>query len=210
IFAQGAGETLLQAFNETRAGLDAPLFNQLLNGLQLNAGQTVGQNGVTGSAALRQSTLFRTFLANGNVGQFASLLNTTTAGTTLGAGGIIKNGGLPDNWLVANPQYAAVVMNTNPGSSTYHSMNLQVTKRLSQGFATSFAYTWSRSLGEASADGNFSYLDPNNHHLNKSLLTFHRTNDIRTNGTLELPFGPGRKFLSGGPKILTLLSGNWQ
>src|SRR5262249_55462424 len=59
-------------------------------------------------------------------------------------------------------------------------------------------------------DGNFSYLDPNNHHLNKSLLTFHRTNDIRTNGTLELPFGPGRKFLSGGPSILTRLVEKWQ
>jgi hypothetical protein len=57
IFAQGAGETLLQAFNETRAGQDAPLFDLLLRGLQLNPGQTVGQNGITGSAALRQSTL---------------------------------------------------------------------------------------------------------------------------------------------------------
>src|SRR6185503_10276223 len=192
-------QTLLDAFNQTRAGQDAPLFDQLLRGLQLNVGQTVGANGVTGSAALRQSTLFRTFLANGNVGQFASLLNTTTAATTLGAGGIIKNGGLPDNWLVANPQYAAVVMNTNPGSSTYHSLNLQVTKRLSQGFASSFAYTWSRSLGEASGDGNLSYLDPKNHSLNKSLLTFHRTHDIRGNGTFELPFGPGRKLLNSAP-----------
>jgi hypothetical protein len=210
ILASGAGQTLLDAFNQTRAGGDAPLFDKLLNGLQLNAGQTVGANGVTGSAALRQNTSFRTFLANGNVGQFASLLNTTTAGTTLGAGGIIKNGGLPDNWLVANPQYAAVVMNTNPGSSTYHSMNLQVTKRLSHGFANSFAYTWSRSLGEASADGNFSYLDPNNHHLNKSLLSFHRTHDIRSNGTWELPFGTNRKFLAGAPSIINRLIEKWQ
>src|SRR5205814_2299048 len=64
IFAKGAGETLLQAFNETRAGLDAPLFDLMLKGLSLNAGQVVGTNGVTGSAALRQSTLTRGFLAN--------------------------------------------------------------------------------------------------------------------------------------------------
>src|SRR6185369_4882556 len=108
---------------------------------------------VTGSAALRQNTIFRTFLANGNIGQFASALNASTTITNQ-AGGLIKNGGFPDNWLVVNPQYAAVVMNSNPGSSTYHSMNLQVTKRLSQGYATSFAYTWSRSLGEAGVDGN--------------------------------------------------------
>jgi hypothetical protein len=101
-------------------------------------------------------------------------------------------------------------MNSNPGSSTYHSMNLQVTKRLSQGFASSFAYTWGRSLGEASTDGNFSYLDPSNHHLNKSLLTFHRTHDIRTNGTLELPFGSDRKFLKNAPSIITRLVEKWQ
>src|SRR6185295_5126609 len=130
------------------------------------------------------------FLANGNVGQFASLLNTTTAATTLGAGGIIKNGGLPDNWLVSNPQYAAVVMGTNPGSSTYHSMNLQLTKRLSQGFASSLAYTWSRTPGESGGDGNLSYLDPRNRSLNKSLLGYHRTHDVRSNGTFELPLGP--------------------
>jgi hypothetical protein len=210
ILAQGAGETLLQAFNETRAGLDAPLFDVMLKGLSLNAGQVVGQGGITGSAALRQSTQTRTFLANGNVGQFANFLNTTTAATTLGAGGIIKNGGLPDNWLVANPQYAAVVMNTNPGSSTYHSMNLEVTKRLSHGFASSFGYTWSRSLGEATADGNFSYLDPNNHHANKSLLGFHRTHDIRTNGTYELPFGPGRMLLKNSPNIISRIVEKWQ
>src|SRR4029453_7028486 len=150
-------------------------------------------------------------LADGRVGEFANTLNSTTLFTSPPlAGGLIKNGGLPDNWLVPNPQYAAVVMMTNPGSSTYHSMNLQVTKRLSNGFASSFAYTWSRSLGEAAGDGNVEYLDPNNRHLNKSLLTFHRTNDIRSNGTFELPFGEGRKFLSGSNGIIGRLIEKWQ
>src|SRR6185436_3623842 len=99
IFASAAGQTLLDAFNQTRAGQDAPLFDLLLRGLQLNPGQTVGANGVTGSAALRQNTLTRNFLALGQVGSFASFLNTTTSATTSGAGGILRNGGLPDNWL---------------------------------------------------------------------------------------------------------------
>src|SRR5262249_23553740 len=197
IYATGAGQTLLDAFNQTRAGENAPLFDLMLNGLVVNTGQSaVGTNGVTGSAALRQNSTFRQFLADGRVGEFANTLNSTTLFTNQ-AGGLPKRAGLPDHWLVPNPQYAAVVMIDNPGSSTYHSMNLQVTKRLSNGFTSSFAYTWSRSLGEASADGNTEYLDPNNRHLNKSLLTFHRTNDIRSNGTFELPFGEGRKFLSG-------------
>jgi Carboxypeptidase regulatory-like domain len=216
IYAQADGQTLLDAFNVTRRGGNAPLFDRLLKGITLNAGTNaaLGQGvvdgvNVTGSAALRTNATFRTFLANGNVGQFANALNTSAQGTTL-AGGLIRNGGLPDNWLVVNPQYAAVVMQSNPGSSTYHSMNLQVTKRLSQGFTTAFAYTWSRGLGESGGDGNLSYLDSNNHRLNKTLLGFHRTHDIRMNGTLELPFGPNRRFLSSSPGIIARIIERWQ
>ena len=208
IRAQAGGQTLLDAFNQTRTGGDAPLFDLMLKGLTINPGQTVG-SGVSGSAALRQNTTFRAFLANGQVGQFANALNTSTIITNI-AGGLIKNGGLPDNWLVANPQYAAVVSATNPGSSTYHSMNLQVTKRLSQGFTSSFAYTWSRGLGESGGDGNLSYLDPDNHRLNKSLVGFHRTHDVRGNGTFELPFGPGRRLLGNAPGFIARLVEKWQ
>ena len=200
---------ILNAFNLTRAGLDAPLFDTMLKGLNLGSG-VIGTT-VSGSAALRANAIFKTFLANGNAGQFASALNTQTT-VTGKAGGLVKNGGsaFPDNFIVANPQYAAVVMNTNPGSSTYHSMNLQVTKRLSHGFTHQFAYTWSRTLGEQNGDGGLEYQDPRNHHLNHALLGFHRTHDFRSNGTFELPFGPGRKFLNNAPGFVSRLVERWQ
>ena len=79
---------ILNAFNITRAGGNAELFDRILNGITLNAGTNaaLGQgvvNGttLTGSAALRANTIFKTFLANGNVGQFASALNTSTTVT---------------------------------------------------------------------------------------------------------------------------------
>src|SRR5207244_595663 len=164
---------------------------------------------LTGSAALRANTIFKTFLANGNVGQFASALNTSPT-VTGKAGGLFSRNGFPDNFIVANPQYAAVVMGSNPGSSTYHSLNLQTTKRLSHGFTHSFAYTFSRSLGENSSDSILEYLDPRNRHLNKSLLTFHRTHDFRSNGTLELPIGPGRKLLNNAPGFVSRIVERWQ
>src|SRR5207249_3573902 len=129
--------------------------------------------------------------ADGRVGEFANTLNTTTM-VTLKAGGLLARNGFPDNFIVANPQYAAVVLNTNPGSSTYHSMNLQLTKRLSHGFTDQFTYTWSRTLGENSTDAGLEYQNPRDRHINHSLLTFHRTNDFRNNGTFEMPFGPNR------------------
>jgi Carboxypeptidase regulatory-like domain len=208
---------ILNGFNQVRAGGDAPLFDQMLNGLTLNpatpsnpqAGQGVIGTNTTAAQALRLNTNFRTFLANGNVGQFASLLNTSTTGTGR-AGGLVRNGGLPENFIVANPQYAAVVMNTNPGSSTYHALNLQVTKRLSNGFTTQFAYVWSRTLSDASGDGNLEYLDPRNPSLNHTLTTFHRTHDFRGNGTFELPFGPNKPFLNSGNSLVTRLVERWQ
>src|SRR5207237_789969 len=126
---------ILNAFNITRAGGDAQLFDQMLNGITLNPGTnaSLGQGAVdgrtlSGSAALRANTIFKTFLANGNVGQFASALNTSTT-VTGKAGGLLSQNGFPANFIVANPQYQAVIMGNNPGSSTYHSMNVEATKR---------------------------------------------------------------------------------
>jgi hypothetical protein len=101
-------------------------------------------------------------------------------------------------------------MTTNPGSSTYHSLTTQVTKRLSHGYTYSFGYTWSRSLGEQAGDGNLTYADPRNRRLNKSLVAFHRTHDLRSNGTVELPFVPNRKFLANAPGFLSRIVERWQ
>ena len=64
---------ILNAFNITRSGGDAPLFNQILNGITLNNGTNAaaGQGAVngttlTGSAALRANSTFNTFLATGD------------------------------------------------------------------------------------------------------------------------------------------------
>jgi hypothetical protein len=207
---------ILQAFNQTRAGLDAPLFDQMLNGITLNSGTNaaLGQGVIdgktlTGSAALRANATFKPLLADGRVGEFANTLNTTPMATNK-AGGLLSRNGFPDNFIVANPQYAAVVDNTNPGSSTYHSMNLQITKRLSHGFTDQFTYTWSRALGENSTDGGLEYQNPRDRSLNHTLLSFHRTNDFRNNGTLELPFGPNRMFLKNSTGWVSRLVERWQ
>jgi hypothetical protein len=199
---------LLDAFKVTRGGGDAPLFDRMLRGLNLGLGAVNGTT-VTGSASLRQNTIFRSFIANGDIGQFADALNRNTVATGQG-GGLIRNGGLPENFIVVNPQFNEVVLHSNPGNSTYHSMQLQVTKRLSQGFTNQTTYTWSRTLGEADGDGILNYLDPRSRSHNKSLLGFHRTHSFISNGTLELPFGPNRRFLGGAPAVVQRLAERWQ
>jgi len=204
------GQTFLDAFNITRLGGNAQLFDQMLNGMNIPGAGVVNGTTITGSAALRAYTATRTFIANGNVGQLADFLNRTTNITNKG-GGFVRNSGLfPENFFVLNPQFSAATLNANPGSSTYHSLNIQVTKRLAKGFTNSTVYTWSRALGENDADAAIDYRDPNNERLNKSLLGFHRTHIFSSNGTYELPFGPGRALLSGAPGWMQRLVERWQ
>jgi hypothetical protein len=94
-------------------------------------------------------------------------------------------------------------------------MQMQVTKRLSHGFTNQTSYTWSRALGhggtgDANPDRTSSYRNPRNLALDKALLTYHRTNAIRSNGTWELPFGPNRPFLSNAPALIQRLVEQWQ
>src|SRR6185295_7118566 len=84
---------LREALDITRAGGDAPLFNQMFRGLTLNPGTnaSLGQgavNGttVTGSAALRGNTNYRANIANGNYSAIANTGNTSLNQTNLATG----------------------------------------------------------------------------------------------------------------------------
>jgi hypothetical protein len=84
---------LLEALEITRAGGNAPLFDQMLAGLNLNnnasgygaVGTSVGGVLQTGSAHLRRNATFAPHLANGNFAEVATLLNGT--GSTMPAVG---------------------------------------------------------------------------------------------------------------------------
>ena len=197
---------LLEAFRTTVSGGNAPLFDQIFNGLNVPGVGLVNGTTLTGSQALRQFTGTRAFLANGNVQGLADYLNQNSSFTGQ-VGGLLRRAGLPENFIVTNPQFgsrtfggAAIVGNLN--NSTYHSMQLAVTKRLSQGFTNQTTYVWSRSIGT-------NIVDPRNRST-KTLQTFHRTHAIRSNGTWQLPFGPNQMLLGSAPGWLSRLVERWQ
>jgi hypothetical protein len=200
---------ILDAFNITRAGGNAELFNRMLAGLNVTGVGVVNGTSITGSDALRRNTNTRDFLANGNVGQLADFLNRSTNFTGQG-GGILRNGGFPENFVVPNPQYRNVGIASNPSNSTYHSMELQVTKRLSHGFTNQTSYTWSRALGVSNDDQAETYRNPRNRGFDKTLLNSHRTHTVLSNGSWELPFGPNRALLGHGPGWISRLVERWQ
>ena len=212
---------ILDAFNITRAGNNAPLFDAMLMGLTVPGAGTVNGATLTGSQAFRISTSTRAFLANGDVGAFAAFLNNSVNFTTTGAGGIVRNAGLPENFITGNPQFSTAnpgtttlpgnaTFITNISDSTYHSMQLEVSKRLSHGFAAQATYTWSHSLGIADEDGGLIFRTLRNRNLNKGPLGLDRRHQITSNGTFMLPFGPNRALLANAHPIVSRIVENWQ
>src|SRR5207249_11758886 len=87
----------------------------------------------------------RGFLANSNAAGLANYLARTAP---LGgyAGDYVRTNGFPENFVLTNPQLGQALLFTNPNNSTYNSLNVAVTKRLSHGFTNQSTYTWSRTI----------------------------------------------------------------
>jgi hypothetical protein len=207
---------ILDAFNITRAGGRAPLFDRLLNGVNFPGVGVVNGTTLTGSDALRRSTLTNGFIANGQVAALANFFNTTTAIGGGVRGAIIRNAGLPENWITVNPQFNSVALHGNNDNSTYHSLVTQVRKRFSHGVTAEFAHTWSKSLGNTAVpagvgtDTTVTARDPRNHALQKGLEAFDVRHAFNTYGSWDLPFGPNRRLLNQGPAFLQRLVEGWQ
>jgi hypothetical protein len=199
----------LEAFNATRAGQSHPLFDRMLMGLNVPGAGVVNGTSLTGSAALRLYTNTRANLANGNAGAVADFLNRTTNITGSG-GGLLRNGGFAEDFLIFNPQFQGTGINGNPSNSTYHSLQVQVTKRTSHGFTSQGSYTWSKNLGEGATDATVAARDPRNRAQDKQILSFHRTHIVTSNGSYALPFGTNRAFLGNSAPWLQHIVGDWQ
>jgi len=184
---------LAKALEITRAGGDAPMFDQMLQGLSLGAGIPAVGPTLSGSEALRRSASTRTLIANGDFVAVAQFLNTTNTGTVqprgqIIAGGLLRSSGsFPENFFVVNPQFADVTYRNNSDSSNYHSLQSQVTLRPTRGITYQATYTWSRALGIFGG-----YRDVMNQQADYTLQSTHRTHDFRSYGTFDLPFGPGK------------------
>lgn len=95
------------------------------------------------------------------------------------------------------------------GSSTYHSLQAKIDKRFSSGFSFLGSYTWSKCLdGPGTEQGGSPVwtLD----RLNKGPCSFDVPHNFVTSYIFELPFGKGRRFMSGAAKPVDFLLGGWQ
>jgi len=89
-------------------------------------------------------------------------------------------------------------------SNNFHSMQLKAEKRFSGGYSLLTHYTWSRAFNYSNVYYNIDAREaygPNDNH---------RSHVYTLAGVYELPFGKGRKFLSGAGKAADAVLGGWQ
>jgi hypothetical protein len=149
---------------------------------------------------------------NNNIGSIASTLafsNIYRASRELAANGI------PANFFVANPNSLASRLLTNDSMSNYHSLQAEVRKRFSGGLQFQADYTFSKALTDApDAQGNNQSTLENFRTFRDKRLDYRRSNDDQAhrfvaNGIYDLPFGRGRRFLSGTNSFVNQAIGGW-
>ncbi len=213
---------ILDAFNIVRGGGVAPLSEDMFEGLSFGGtclgldSQIIGQGGCTASAALRQWASTDDFFADGEAAGFAEFVNWTNAVGGV-RGGMLRANDYPEDFIVIAPQFDDVDIYGNQDHSTYHSLQTQLTKRLSAGFSGQVTYTWSKALGNAGTatfrareDQSGAIRDSRDRNLNKGPVGFHRTHAFNAHGVWQLPFGPGRALGSGAPAALARIIEGWQ
>ena len=122
--------------------------------------------------------------------------------------------------LLPFPEYTGVSESGGYlGNSTYHSLQVKVEKRFSQGGTVLAAYTFSKLIGDVGSLT--TWLDsgvglasntpqnPNNLSAEKSLAGFDSRQRLTVAYAVDLPAGKGQRFLNGGNAVVQRLVSGW-
>jgi hypothetical protein len=130
---------------------------------------------------------------------------------------IIRNPNLGDapSGPRPNPSFGVIDLLDSVGISNYNSLQLQLKKRLSQGFSFQVSYTLSKNLDIRSlAHADFGRQeivpsDDTNLHLDYGRSDFDIRNSFKANFYYELPFGPNKRWGSSWRGIARHALANW-
>ncbi len=193
---------LLQALTLARAGGQSDLLNRLILPGTLVKGVT------SGADQLRASTAYTTQLANGNFSALASTLANSNGNLPLSStikGGLLRNSGTPENFILTNPQFAAANWLSNLDNANYHSLQTQVTLRPTHNLNFQASYTYSRNLGYTGAGTN-----PLNRAEDYGLLSSSRKHNFSTYGTYTLPLGTNGYLFRDSSRAVKRIVEGWQ
>jgi hypothetical protein len=107
------------------------------------------------------------------------------------------------------PQYTGVgTFLAKGGRSRYDSLQVTVTKRVSDGFSFLTAYTWSKALTNTDTQLDATAVNVYDLDAEYSVAAFNLPHSLKLTWVYDLPFGRGRRFLDRGG-VLDALVGGW-
>ncbi len=131
---------------------------------------------------------------------------------------ILPNGSkfFPPNAPRLNPAFGPVLFISADAQSFYHSLQLSAQKRMSKGLQFQASYTFSKSIDDASGPFLSDFVTESGpvqdyfcRKCDRALSAWDARHNFVFNWTYELPFGPGKPFLSGASRGLGKLVGGW-
>jgi hypothetical protein len=221
----GTETSFLDAFNRIRASssYNSPLVNLLMSG-----------NAANNAGTTRFRALNTTNITQGSVAAAALVVSQRTCSSTDDVpAGICTSGNVGRRLLDVNgfpfffqrfPQFTGG-LNVFDSSdySNYAGLQFIFKRRISAGLGFQFGYTLSESKDNRSWDPSLSTIstgsvqaasstpfDLRDRNLNYTWSDFDRRHVFQGTYTYELPFGKGRKFLSGIPTVVDHVIGGWQ
>ncbi|MFN7541616.1 MAG: carboxypeptidase regulatory-like domain-containing protein [Acidobacteriota bacterium] len=115
-----------------------------------------------------------------------------------------------------SPQFSYLRALRSVGFSTYNSFQLGAQKRFSNGDTVGFNWTWSHAidLGSTSEENATAsrgiLINPYNRYQMRASADFDQRHNFNANFVYGLPFGKGKKFLSGASTAANTILGGWQ
>ena len=131
--------------------------------------------------------------------------------------------GLGPAFFFPFPQFGQLRVIDSNDYSTYHGLEVQILKRMSNGIEAQFSWTWSKSLDTRSYDPSLTLygtgtgqsatsqpFDVANRKLNYARSDFDRRHVLNSYWIWELPFGRNRRYGSSVNPIVDGVLGGWQ
>ncbi|MBI2820987.1 MAG: TonB-dependent receptor [Acidobacteria bacterium] len=118
-----------------------------------------------------------------------------------------------------NPNFSQMRAHFWDANSFYNAFKLGVQRSFSGGFQFQSAYTYGRSVDDATSHGTYDQAlnspsglsnTPDDHKFNRGLSSFDVRHSWSLNSTLELPFGPGKALGESLSGLAGKLAAGWQ
>ena len=122
----------------------------------------------------------------------------------------VNRGELPINFIRANPAVRGAQFFTNGSKSSYDSLQVELTRRITAGLRFQASYTFAKGLSDfigSTGDTN-SFLTLRD--TDREYAQFNATHQFLANALYRLPFGRGRQFLRSQRGIIGTLVSGWQ